>query len=43
MKRLSKPTRDTTNNEYLNFIKKNHLRLLADQEKRGHYRSLSKG
>mgnify|MGYP000966830766 CR=1 FL=1 len=43
MKRLSKPSRDTLNNDYLNFIKKNHLRMLAEAPLAGHHRSRSKG
>ena len=43
MKRSSKPSRDTLNNDYLNFIKKNHLRMLAIEPTPGHHRSRSKG
>jgi hypothetical protein len=45
MKEKPKPFRDALNNEYVNFIKKNHLRLLLNEHNPhpGHSRSRSKG
>jgi hypothetical protein len=45
MKEKTKPFRDAVNNDYLNFIKKNHLKLLLNEHNPqwGHHRSLSKG